>query len=168
MAILTRPEPNWAIRPFRLDDAPAARRLIEAVWHEHFHDHPDSFVRDFIYSRLSDVDNAEAVYVDRALFLCAVAETAIVGTGAINRLDDRECEMVRMFVAPIYRGRGIARAIADGLISFARSAGYDRIRLSSNSALTVSHRLYESMGFQPAAPWDPGGETYSRYYALQL
>ena len=168
MAILTRPKASWTIRPFRLDDAPDARRLIEAVWHEHFHDHPDSFVRDFIYSHLSDVDNAEAVYADRALFLCAVAETAIVGTGAIKRLDDRECEMVRMFVAPIYRDRGIARAIADGLISFARSAGYDRIRLSSNSALTISHRLYESMGFQSTAPWDPGGETYSRYYALQL
>jgi GNAT superfamily N-acetyltransferase len=71
-----------------------------------------------------------------------------------------------MFVAPIYRGRGIARAIADGLISFARSAGYHRIRLSSNNALTASHRLYERMGFQPTAPWDPGGESYSRYYAL--
>ena len=168
MAILTRLEPNWTIRPFRLGDAPAARRLIEAAWHEHFDGHPDSFVRDFIYSRLSDVDNAETVYVDRALFLCAIAESAIIGTGAIKCFDDRDCEMVRMFVAPIYRGRGIARAIGDGLISFARSAGYDRIRLSSNNALTDSHRLYERMGFQPTAPWDPGGETYSRYYVLRL
>ena len=168
MAIFTRLEPNWTIRPFRSDDAPAARRLIEAAWHEHFHDHPDSFVRDFIYSRLSDVDNAETVYADRALFLCAIAESAIIGTGAIKRFDDRECEMVRMFVAPIYRGRGIARAIADGLISFARSVGYDRIRLSSNNALTASHRLYERMGFQPTAPWDPDGETYSRYYVLRV
>ncbi|MDI3565934.1 GNAT family N-acetyltransferase [Bradyrhizobium sp. Arg816] len=168
MAILTRLEPNWTIRPFRLGDAPGARRLIEAAWHEHFDGHPDSFVRDFIYSRLSDVDNAETVYVDRALFLCAVAESAIIGTGAIKCFDDRECEMVRMFVAPIYRGRGIARAIGDGLISFARSAGYDRIRLSSNNSLTDSHRLYERMGFQPTAPWDPGGETYSRYYVLRI
>ena len=168
MAIFTRLEPNWTIRPFRPDDAPSARRLIEAVWHEHFHDHPDSFVRDFIYSRLSDVDSAETVYADRALFLCAIAESAIIGTGAIKRFDDRECEMVRMFVAPIYRGRGIARAIADELISFARSVGYDRIRLSSNNALTASHRLYERMGFQPTAPWDPDGETYSRYYALRI
>lgn len=168
MAILTCLEPNWTIRPFRPGDAPGARRLIEAAWHELFDDHPDSFVRDFIYSRLSDVDNAETVYVDRALFLCGIAESAIIGTGAIKRLDDRECEMVRMFVAPIYRGRGIARAIADGLISFARGTGYDRIRLSSNNALTDSHRLYEKMGFQPMAPWDLGAETYSRYYSLRI
>ena len=168
MATLACRQQNVAIRPFRLGDAPSARRLIEAVWHEHFHNHSNPFVRDFIYSRLSDLENVETVYVDRALFLCAVAENEIIGTGAIKRCDDRECEMVRMFVAPAYRGRGIARAIADELVSFARSAGYDRIRLSSNNSLTASHRLYERMGFQPTASWDSGGEAYSRYYALRI
>jgi GNAT superfamily N-acetyltransferase len=168
MADLARFQPNWKIQPFRHGDAPAVRRLIESVWHEHFHHHPDPFVRDFIYSRLSDVDNAETVYGDRAIFLCAIAESAIIGTGAIKHLDDRECEMVRMFVASAYQGRGIGRAIADELIRFARRAGYDRIRLSSNNALAASHRLYERMGFQPTSPWDPGGETYSRYYALWI
>lgn len=168
MAVPTHIEPSWTIRPFRPGDAPAVRRLIESVWREHFHDHPDSFVRDFIYSRLSDVDSADTVYADRAVFLCAMAEDAIIGTGAIKWFDDRECEMVRMFVAPNYRGRGIARTIADGLISFARSAGYDRIRLSSNNALTASHRLYERMGFQRTRSWDPGGEAHSRYYALRI
>jgi GNAT superfamily N-acetyltransferase len=166
MANLARLQSNWKIRPFRLGDAPAARRLIETVWHEHFHHHPDPFVRDFIYSRLSDVDNAETAYGDGAIFLCAVAESTIIGTGAIKRLDDRECEMVRMFVASAYRGCGIGRAIADELVGFARRAGYDRIRLSSNNALAASHRLYERMGFQPTLPWDSGGEAYARYYAL--
>ena len=159
---------DWTVRPFRPGDAPAARRLIETVWHEHFHDHPNHFVRDFIYTRLSDVDDAETVYADRGLFLCAAADSAIIGTGAIKRVDDGTCEMVRMFVAPAYRGRGIARTIADELIGFARVARYDRIRLSSNNALTASHRLYEKMGFQQGAAWDPGGETNSRYYVLRL
>ena len=163
-----RLQPNWKIRPFRLGDAPAARRLIESIWHDHFHHHPDPFVRDFIYSRLSDVDNAETVYGDRAIFLCAIAEDAIIGTGAIKRLDDRECEMTRMFVASPCQGRGIGRAIADDLIGFACNAGYDRIRLSSNNALAASHRLYERMGFQPTSPWDPAGDDYSRYYVLRI
>jgi GNAT superfamily N-acetyltransferase len=168
MTDLSRLEPNWKIRPFRLGDAPAARRLVESVWHEHFHHHPDPFVRDFIYMRLSDVDSAQTVYGDRALFLCAVSEGEIVGTGAIKSLDNRECEMVRMFVASAHRNRGIGRAIADELIRFARIAGYDRIRLSSNNSLVASHRLYERLGFQPVPRWDPGGETYSRYYALRI
>src|ERR1700757_1327255 len=49
---------DWTIRPFRTGAAPAARRLIESVWHENFHHPPDPFVRDFIHSRLSDVDDA--------------------------------------------------------------------------------------------------------------
>jgi GNAT superfamily N-acetyltransferase len=168
MTAVSRPTANWKIRPFQLGDAPAARRLIESVWHEHFDHHPDPFVRDFIYSRLSDVDSAETAYGDGALFLCATSESKTVGTGAIKQLDDRECEMVRMFVASAYRGRGIGRAIADKLIRFARIAGYSRIRLSSNNSLAASHRLYEKLGFQPAPPWDRGGEKYSRYYALPI
>jgi hypothetical protein len=54
------------------------------------------------------------------------------------------------------------------LIKFALSAGYDQVRLSSNHALTASHRLYESMGFQSTPPWEPGGEAHSRYYALRI
>ena len=144
------------------------RRLIETVWREHFHEHPDPFVRDFVASRLSDVDDAENAYGDRALFLCAIAEEAIIGTGAIKSLDDRACEMVRMFVDAGCRGRGVGRAIADELIRFARGAGYDRIRLSSNNALATSHRLYERLGFEPTSPWEPGGDAHSRYYALRI
>jgi GNAT superfamily N-acetyltransferase len=168
MAIAARPELAWKIRPFETGDAPGARRLIESVWHEHFHDHPDAFVQNFIYSRLPDVDRAETVYSGRSVFLCAVADAGIIGTGAIRSLDDRTCEMVRMFVAPAFRGRGIGTAIADELTGFARRAGYDLVRLSSNKALVASHRLYERMGFQAASPWEPGGEAWSRYYVLPL
>jgi GNAT superfamily N-acetyltransferase len=168
MTNLSHPKPNWTIRPLRAGDAPAARRLVESVWHEHFHRHPDPFVRDFIYTRLSDLDDAQTAYGDRAVFLCAVCEGEVVGTGALKSLGNRECEMVRMFVASTHRNRGIGRAIADELIKFARMAGYDRIRLSSNNALAASHRLYERLGFQAVLPWDPGGETYSRYYALPI
>ena len=165
---LARTEPNFTIRPFKPDDAAAARRLIESVWREHFHHHPDPLVRDFIYTRLSDVDRAEAVYGDRAIFLCAVAEAGIVGTGAIRRLDDRACEMVRMFVAPAYRGRGIGRAIADDLIGFARNAGYDRIRLSSNNSLTASQSL-RAAGFPVRAALGTGRrDTLALLYPSDL
>ncbi len=168
MVALVHPQLNWTIRPFRPGDAPGARRLIESVWHEHFNNHPDPFVRDFISSRLSDVDDAETAYGDQAIFLCAIAGDEIIGTGAIKRLDHQECEMVRMFVASSHRGRGIGRAIAGKLIGFAVCAGYEQVHLSSNNALTASHRLYESMGFQSTSPWEPGGEAHSRYYSLRI
>jgi len=121
-AIVAHSQSGFIIRPFKRGDALKARQLIETVWHEHFGYHPDPFVRDFIYSRLSDIDEAETVYGDQAIFLCAVVEAEIIGTGAIKHLDSRECEMTRMFVASAYRGRGIGRAIAEELIKFALSA----------------------------------------------
>jgi GNAT superfamily N-acetyltransferase len=165
---LVRPQSDFKIRPFQRGDAPKTRRLIETVWHEHFDRHPDPFVRDFIYSRLSDIDEADSVYEDQAIFLCAVAEAEIVGTGAIKRLDSRECEMTRMFVASTERRRGIGRAIAEALIKFALSAGFSQVRLSSNKLLVASHRLYESMGFKSTSPWEPEGEAHSHYFLLQL
>jgi N-acetylglutamate synthase-like GNAT family acetyltransferase len=56
---------------------------------------------------LSDIDEAETVYGEQAIFLCAVVEAEMIGTGAIKQLDGRQCEMTRMFVASAYRGRGI-------------------------------------------------------------
>src|SRR5258708_39178029 len=93
---LSRVAPDWKIRPFLPGDAPAARRLVESVWHEHFDQHPDPFVREFIYTRLSDVDSAQIAYGDRALFLFAVSEGEIVGTRAIKSLDHRGCETARL------------------------------------------------------------------------
>jgi len=159
---------HFAIRPFQRGDAALARRLIESVWHEHFGLHPDPFVRDFIYSRLSDIDDAASFYRDRAILLCAMAGTEIIGTGAIKRLDGRECEMTRMFVAPAHRGRGVGRAMADELLKFAIKTGYSQVRLSSNKVLTASHRLYERMGFRATPPWEPGGEEHSRYFVLGI
>ena len=159
---------HFSVRPFQRGDGPKARRLIEYVWREHFGLHPDPFVRDFIYSRLSDIDNAESVYSDRAILLCAVAEMEIIGTGAIKRIDGRECEMTRMFVAPAHRGCGVGRTIADELLKFAVKAGYSQMRLSSNKVLTASHRLYERVGFSATSPWEPGGEEHSRYFVLRL
>jgi hypothetical protein len=54
--------PDCIIRPFRPGDATEVRRLIEAVWQEHFGDHPDPFAREFIHTRLGDVDHAETAY----------------------------------------------------------------------------------------------------------
>ena len=161
--------PNYfEVRPFQRGDAPLARRLIESVWHEYFGLHQNPFVRDFIYSRLSDIDDAESFYSDRSILLCAVAETEIIGTGAIKHLDRTECEMTRMFVAPAHRGRGVGRTIADELVKFAIKNGYSQVRLSSNKVLTASHRLYEGMGFRNTSPWEPGGEEHSRYFVLGI
>jgi hypothetical protein len=86
LADVARPPSDFTIRPFQCGDAPEARRLIETVWHEHFGRHPDPFVRDFIYSRLSDVDQAETVYRIKRFSYVRPREPEVAGLGCRRRI----------------------------------------------------------------------------------
>ncbi len=71
----------------------------------------------------------------------------IVGTGAIRRVDDRECELTCMFSAAAYCGRGIGQAIAQRLTA-SRDRWISKIRLSSNKMLAALHRLWRICQFR--------------------
>jgi ribosomal protein S18 acetylase RimI-like enzyme len=72
-----------------------------------------------------------------------------IGCAALRTLDARTCEMKRMFVRPSYRGYGIGRMLAEGLISRAKAFGYEAMRLDSSSDFKAAVGLYQSLGFQP-------------------
>jgi GNAT superfamily N-acetyltransferase len=61
-----------------------------------------------------------------------VGEEAVC-VGGVKRLDDRICELKRMYVAPGWRGRGVARALLHELDTGPRQGG--------------ARALYESEGY---------------------
>lgn len=72
-----------------------------------------------------------------------------VCVGAVKRLDDATCEIKRMYVAPPWRGRGIARRLLQELEAISRRLGYAVARLDTGPKQDGARRLYESAGYAP-------------------
>ena len=60
------------------------------------------------------------------------------------------CHVSMVFVAPDYWGRGIGGRLVDALLPEARSRGYDRAQLWTQSDNMRARRLYEGRCFVPS------------------
>jgi len=70
------------------------------------------------------------------------------GCVALRPLQDKICEMKRLYVTPEYQGRGIGRALARSVIGEARKKGYQKMRLDTIESMKAAQKLYFSLGFK--------------------
>lgn len=87
--------------------------------------------------------------------LLALDDGQPAGCAALHDLSADTCEMKRMFVDVDLQGRGIGRALANALISEARAAGYQRMRLDTGIRQVEAQNLYRSLGFKEIEPSFP-------------
>lgn len=80
-------------------------------------------------------------------FVVGYDDERAVCCGGVKRLDERSCEIKKMYVLPDVRGRGVARALLSALESRARELGYAIARLDTGPKQTGARALYESAGY---------------------
>jgi ribosomal protein S18 acetylase RimI-like enzyme len=100
--------------------------------------------------------------------LMAVREQKFVGCVALRPLEDRICEMKRLFVLPDFRGRKIGRILAQSIIEEARKRGYAHMRLDTLEFMTEAKQLYRSLGFQAIKPYRYNPLDKPTYFELDL
>jgi GNAT superfamily N-acetyltransferase len=89
---------------------------------------------------------------DGALLL-AWDDGVAVGCVALRRLDERACEMKRMYVEDAGRGHGVGRALGEAVVAAARAAGYEEMLLDTSVGQREALGLYRSLGFVDVEPY---------------
>lgn len=93
------------------------------------------------------------------IFLVGYEDDEPVATGAWRRSDvpvqgaRTTAEVKRMYVAPVARGRGRARAVLAELERTAREHGVEGMVLETGVAQPEAIALYESSGYVPVPPY---------------
>lgn len=80
-------------------------------------------------------------------FLLARSGDKPIGCAALVRLDATAAEIKRMWISPSSRGQGVARRLLVELDRIAKKAGFKKLRLDTNRALTEAQALYRRQGF---------------------
>jgi ribosomal protein S18 acetylase RimI-like enzyme len=82
------------------------------------------------------------------LFVLALDGSEVMACGALAWLDDERAEVKRMWVAPSYRGRGLATRLLEHLEGLVASSGRDVVVLDTNDGLTEAIALYDKQGYE--------------------
>ena len=95
-------------------------------------------------------------------FVVLWGEGRVIAGGGIKRLDDRACEIKRMYVVPDARGRGAGRALLAALEELGRELGYAVARLDTGTRQPGAQRMFERAGYISVP--DYNGNPYAAFW----
>ncbi len=97
---------------------------------------------------------------------------ALVGCGAIKRLDAGHAELKSLRTAPIRKRSGIATLLLEHIVSETKRMGFTRLSLETGTAefFLPARKLYEKFGFIHCAPFadyqpDPNSTFMTRKFS---
>lgn len=137
----------FQIRPATNADADAVRRLVFSILCDHGLT-PDPASTD------ADLADLQAAYFARGgSFEVLVDRTEqVLGSVGLSPIDDRRCELRKMYLAAACRGRGLGKRLLEHALGRARELGFRRVELETAAVLVAAVRLYESFGFRTFEP----------------
>ncbi len=86
----------------------------------------------------------------RGIYHVAVLNGEVVGGGGIfptAGLDAGTCELVKMYLAPAARGKGIAKLLMEACLAAAKNSGFKQVYIETMPELNIAIPMYEKFGF---------------------
>jgi putative acetyltransferase len=158
------------IRPIHMDEIPAAKRVILTVGYGIFgwHGSLDNSINYFQSTdEFLDMDNVQSHYFDdRGTFLAAFDDEKLIGSGAIRNLELTVAELKRLWLLEPYHGKGIGFRLITMLFDFARTNGYQNVRLQTSPQQTRAISFYRQIGFFDIPTYNNNKEAVSMEISL--
>jgi len=92
----------------------------------------------------------------------------VAGCVGVRPLDDRRCEMKRLYVRPEFQGLKLGRRLAEAIVGVATEMGYQVMQLDTLRRLSAAIHLYRSMGFVPTEAYYDNPLEQVVYLSLPL
>jgi len=92
----------------------------------------------------------ELFQTEKGMYHVALLNEQIVGGAGIyhtDGLDADTCELVKMYLSPPARGKGLGKLLLTQCMKAAKEAGYKRLYLETMPELIIAVPMYEKMGF---------------------
>lgn len=145
--------------------SPAALRRLHELLVEYERDLPP----DMRHGHEPALQEVESRYRgENAGFLARIGKE-YVGCAAVTTAGHATAILQRLYVQPVHRGHGAARAPAQAAIAFARELGCRRIVLDTDrERLNAAYALYLSLGFTECEPYGAADYASPTYMELAL
>ncbi len=154
------------IRTIQPEDDKVLAQIIRDSLTEFGANHPGTVYYDQTTDHLYDLFRKE-----RSVYYVVHEDGVILGGAGIfpsNGLPADTCELVKMYLLPIARGRGLASELIRLGIDFASRQGFKSIYLETMPQLKKALPIYEKWGFQYlSAPMGNTGHTGCELWMLK-
>lgn len=99
--------------------------------------------------------DVEGLTASDIAFFTLRRDGALLGVGALRRLDAEHAEIKSMHTAEGHRGQGWARLVLEHLLTHARDEGFSRVSLETGAMeiFEPARALYRSAGFVTCPPF---------------
>jgi putative acetyltransferase len=155
-----------ALRPFQPQDLDSVRALIR--------EYAESLGIDLCFQGLEEeLARLPGDYAPPGgALLIAHVDGMLAGCCALRLLDNVDyvnaCEMKRLYVRPAYRGLGLGRLLAEGILDAARQSGYTSLLLDTLSDMETARALYQELGFEEIPPYYHNPIPGAHYLRVRL